>query len=135
MKRQLNIFALVAILAGCATLPPPATPEEIAAWRKDANRPIICRAGPECDRLWNRAYDWVRDNNAYGIKTANSRTIDTYRPRSKYETAPNHGAIRAALGNGQERIEFEFDCHRDYRCDEQFLRHKATFVRFMLDRK
>lgn len=125
MKTAALTIALV--LIGCA---PSMTPEIKARLQDAANQPVTCEAGPECDRKWSRATQWVRQNSAYRFQIVNDSVIQTYGPT---RNSPSPGFIITKVATGQNNYEIEFGggCDNMFGCRPSMLEEKASFVGFV----
>ncbi len=62
-------------LAGCAS------PAQVAAWQREASRPILWQEPADCARKWSRALTWIEDDGDRPLTITNDTMIRTTEPR------------------------------------------------------
>lgn len=73
MKNRVILVLTIGFLSSCST-PSSLTPEMQAELKEE---PVVCRSVSECKTMWKRAFEFVRANAGYEIKTANDAVIAT----------------------------------------------------------
>lgn len=95
-------LAALALLAACGVgAPAPVTVEVVAG-------AVVCARGPDCDRRWGRAVEWVVANSRWRVRDATPFIIKTDGPS---DTLSASVTIRRFPGrDGWDRIVFEAGC-------------------------
>lgn len=121
--RSLLALALVACLAACAA-PNPALTEE-------AQRPLTCATGPDCDAKWDAAQLWIVNHAGFKLQTATNVVLQTFGP----STATNDSTRLAVTvtrepdSPGRMRIRIKASCGNPFGCTPDWQAAMVDFKR------
>ncbi|MBI1179136.1 MAG: hypothetical protein GC201_01165 [Alphaproteobacteria bacterium] len=121
-------LAALSAIGGCAGQ---AAQERYAAQVEIANRPIICDGQEQCEIMWSRAIQWVKNNCAYRFQTVSDDLIQTAGP-NPYSIEPAFVVNKLALGGGKYQIEFDGGCDNMFGCSPTILEAKSKFVMYLM---
>lgn len=116
----------IATLTACA----PMTPYQQSIIDAEANAPLTCTKGDDCEIKWGRALQWILSNSAYKIRSQSDSLIATEGP---LPDALDYGFVvsKVAQGNGLYLIEFDGGCGNIFGCRIPFGIVKLSFVRYV----
>jgi len=125
------VSVLVLLLAGCSRQMTPEQQAAQAALIENANQPVTCRAGKDCDEKWSRAVQWVKVHSAYKFQTMSDNLIQTYGP---FDSDPRSAfsITKVAQGNDIYIIDFSANCDNWIGCIPPVINLKADFVNFVM---
>jgi hypothetical protein len=110
---------IIALLAACTS------PEQEAAWRASAQRPVTCAGADNCAVQWSKAMDWVQDKSQYRLQIQTAGPTD--------ESASSAFTItKRALGGGAYQIVFRSGCDNIIGCVPTGLALQASFNNYVL---
>jgi len=119
-------FALLA--AGCATS---TTPQEKSALEKQAERPVICKAGEDCADKWKLTEQWIKMNSVYKIIAQSNALIETVQP-SLWENELGFAAHKKTLDDNRYNIVLDISCNDWFECGHKRLDAHARFANFVM---
>jgi hypothetical protein len=113
------------LLNGCV---PPPNPE----LERSANRPVICKTGPECDEYWSRAQVFVMNHSGYPIQIATDSIIQTY-PASGGKPSLAWKIQKLKRSDGVSIIDGMAYCDNPFACRPEKWREMVSFKNFIKD--
>lgn len=122
--RLLPLGIVLLALVGCAS------PAQVAAWQREASRPILCQGQADCARKWSRALTWIEDDSDRPLTIANDTMIQTTEPRDD-SADPAYRVTMLRDGAGGGRIRFEAYCDNILGCVPSVLEDKADFAYYV----
>lgn len=125
-KHILSLLLIVPLIA-CAHM----TPEQQAALQQDANQPVTCKAGPDCEEKWSRAVQWVKQNSEYKFQTVSDNVIQTMGPLA-HDPSAAFTITKVATGHNTYEIDFDGGCDAMFGCMPSLLASKASFVDYVM---
>ena len=103
------------------------TPEQTAALRAQASRPVICQSPQDCAVKWGRALTWARDNSLHNLARITHDYIATREPKLGGADL-GFTITRTMQLDGTERIDFDTECLNLFGCVPSALEARADFV-------
>ena len=126
MIRYLTIvMCLIFLLSACAT----STPQKVQ-WKRDAEQPLTCSKGPDCEAKWTRALLWVQNNAKSEIQIANETIITTGFPL--YNNNAVISITKTEKDAGTYMINFRASCSAIMGCEPTILELKASFANYVM---
>ena len=122
---RLAIVAILASLVACTS------PQQEAAWRADAQRPMTCAGADDCSVKWSRALEWVTDNSQFRLQIANDSLIQSAGPGDE-DPASAFIVTKRSLGDGKYQIVFRSGCSNMIGCVPSGLALQASFNDYVL---
>ncbi len=126
-----QVIVLPAALIALSSCGPSLTPAQQAALQAVASRPVICRAGNDCEVRWGRALQWVETYSAYKVRIAGDSMIATMGPW-RHDARPAYTITKTANGDGSYTIGFQAECDNLFGCVPSLLEAKASFISFVM---
>ena len=127
LRATLIALPLAVSLSACATM----SPAEQAAMTIEAERPITCSGGADCELKWGRSLQWVLNNCTYKIQTQSEAMISTMGPLPD-DPSPAFTITKTSDGHGGYVIDFRGGCDNMFGCQPSLLDSKASFARAVL---
>ena len=126
-----QVIVLLAAPIALSSCGPSLTPAQEAALQAVASRPVLCRAGNDCEVRWGRALLWVQTYSAYKVRIAGDSMIATVGPW-RHDERPAYTITKTANGDGSYTISFQAECDYLFGCVPSLLEAKASFVSFVM---
>ena len=125
MIRYLTIVVcLIFLLSACATS------TQKVQWKRDAEQPLTCSKGPDCEAKWTRALLWVQNNAKSEIQIANETIITTGFPLYNYNAVIS--ITKTEKDAGTYMINFRASCSAIMGCEPTILELKASFANYVM---
>ncbi|HLG85976.1 MAG TPA: PDZ domain-containing protein [Alphaproteobacteria bacterium] len=125
--RFYQVAAAIIFLNACAHQ----TPEQEAALRAEAARPVECGGAEDCQVKWSRALQWVKNNSAYKFQQATDSLIATMGPLPD-DPRPAYTITKILQVGGRATFDFDGGCDNIFGCVPSMLQAKASFVNYVM---
>jgi len=118
MMRWMAVVAMVVALSGCT---PYESPEVT----------LTCRAGKNCEIVWDKAWKWVDDNSDRAIQHLDSHRIMTTPPTDGNSADLAYSITKRAISGDKYKIVFVAWCTNFIGCGENPVKKSQKFVEYM----
>jgi hypothetical protein len=125
-RRIISTLYFMLMLSGCAM-----NPQQQAALLAQANRPVTCQKGDDCDAKWSLATQWVQQHCAYKFQTISENVIQTMGPLHD-DPRPAYTITKVSDGKGVYTFAFDGGCDNIFGCVPSLLEAKASFVTYVI---
>lgn len=114
-------------LYGCSTAL--MSKQQISYLSSEANKPIYCEGGENCEIKWSRAIMWISQYSHWKIRVQSDSLITTEGPFDTVHAA--YQVQKVPLGNNKYSIDMSLGCGNPFGCVPSTLELKASFVQFV----
>lgn len=120
--RSLVVIGVLALMAGCAPRPDPASSAE-------ALKPVHCEGQDQCNKYWSAAQVWVAQNSVYPVQIVTDTLIQTARPKLN-DVDLAFIITKEKVGNGYD-IVINGGCANMFGCQPHPMTAAASFKRYV----
>ena len=103
--------------------------QQISYLSNQANTPIYCEGGENCEIKWSRAIMWISQYSHWKIRVQTDSLITTEGPFDTVDAA--YQVQKVPLGNNKYSIDMSLGCGNPFGCVPSALELKASFVQFV----
>ena len=92
---------------------------------------VTCKAGPDCDLKWKRAYTWVVERSGLKLKTKTDGMIKTVDTREESRTLIVTITKNPTSQSGTYEIDFVGGCPNSLSCVPSVEESRTSFANFV----
>lgn len=109
---SISLVALGLILNGCAAY----SSDVKTNLMLEAGKFVACYAADDCDLKWNRAVNWIEENNVFPIKSQSANLIQTLGPGGYGDPRPYIQIERSIKSGGGYEFHIDAMCSNSVGC-------------------